>query len=83
MEIYSKNGKLVMKKDFTYDYNEIAIDGNLVILNNQTSCQIYNMAGVLKLNTSFDFTISKIRQGNSPNTLLLTGPLMMKKIKLH
>lgn len=82
MEIYKKSGELVMKKNFTYDYNEVDIDGDLVILHNQNSCMIYNIAGVLKLDTSFDFALSKIRQGNSPNTLILIGPQTMKKIKL-
>lgn len=83
MEIYKKSGKLVLKKNFTYDYNEADIDGDLVILHNQDSCMIYNMAGVLKLATSFDFTVSRIRRGNFPNTLILIGPQLMKKIKLH
>lgn len=83
MEIYKKSGELVMKKNFTYDYKKVDIDGDLVILHNQDSCKIYNMAGVLKLYTAFDFTVSKIRQGNFPNTLIITGPQVMKKIKLH
>lgn len=83
MELYEKSGKLIMKKYFTYDYKEVDIDGNLVILHNQDSCMIFNMAGVLKLKTSFDFTVSKIRKGKCPNTLILTGPQVMRQIKLH
>lgn len=49
MEIYKKNGELVMKKNFTYDYTSVDIDGDLVILYNEDSCKIYNMSGVLKL----------------------------------
>lgn len=83
LEIYKKSGEPVMKKNFTYDYKEVDIDGDLVILHNQDSCMIYNMAGVLKLNASFDSTVLRIRIGNSPNTLILIGPQIMKKIKLH
>lgn len=83
MEIYKKSGELVIKKNFTYDYKQVDIDGDLVIMYNQDSCKIYNMAGVMKLYTSFDFTVSKIRQGSFHNTLVVTGPKMMKKIKLR
>lgn len=83
MEIYKKNGELVMKKDFTYDYTSVDIDGDLVILYNEDSCKIYNMSGVLKLYASFDFTVSKIRRGSFPNTLVVTGPQIMKEIKLR
>lgn len=83
MEIYKKNGELVMKKNFTYDYTSVDIDGDLVILYNEDSCKIYNMSGVLKLYASFDFTVSKIRRGSFPNTLVVTGPQIMKEIKLR
>ena len=83
MEIYKKSGELVMKKDFTYDYTAVDIDGDLVILYNEDSCKIYNMSGVLKLYASFDFTVSKIRRGSFPNTLVVTGPQLMKEIKLR
>lgn len=83
MEIYKKSGELVMKTDFTYDYKGVDIDGDLVILYNEDSCKIYNMAGVQKLYASFDFTVSRIRQGSFPNTLVVTGPQMMKEIRLH
>lgn len=83
MEIYKKTGELVMKKDFTYDYTQVDIDGDLVILYNEDSCKIYNMAGVLKLYASFDFPVSRIRKGSFPNTLVVTGPQLMKEIKLR
>lgn len=83
MEVYKKNGELVMKKDFTYDYTAADIDGDLVILYNEDSCKVYNMSGVLKLYASFDFTVSKIRKGSFPNTLIVTGPQIMKEIKLR
>lgn len=83
MEIYKKTGDLVMKKDFTYDYTEVDIDGDLVILYNEDSCKIYNMAGVQKLYASFDFSVSRIRKGGFPNTLVVTGSQIMKEIRLR
>lgn len=83
MEIYKNTGELVMKQDFTYDYTGVDIDGDQVILYNEDSCKIYNMSGVLKLYASFDFSVSRIRRGSFPNTLVVTGPQLMKEIKLR
>lgn len=83
LEIYKKNGDLVLKKDFQYEYTRADIDGDLVILSNEDSCKIFNMAGVEKLNTTFDFAVSKIRKGGLPGTLVVTGPQVMKEIHLQ
>ena len=40
------------------------------------------MAGVEKLDTVFDFAVTKIRRGRMPNTLLVMGPQEMREIKL-
>lgn len=83
MEVYKKDGTHVLSKNFTYEYTGADIDGDLIILYNEDSCEIFNMAGVQKLHADFDFPISKIRKGRFPNTLVVTGPQQMREIKLH
>lgn len=83
MEVYKKDGTHVLSKEFTYDYTHAAIDGDLIILNNDDSCEIFNMAGVQKLYASFDYAISTVRKGRFPDTLVVTGPQQMREIKLH
>lgn len=83
LELYGKDGTHILSKEFTYEYTNAAIDGNLIILNNEDSCRIFNISGVEKLYASFDFPISRIRKGRFPNTLILTGPQQMREIKLH
>ena len=83
LEVYKKNGDFVMSRDFTYEYTDVDIDDDYIILHNEDSCRIFNMAGVEKLYATFDFTISRIRKGSLPNTLVVTGPQMMKEIKLQ
>lgn len=83
MMIYKPDGSLVFSKAFHYSYTYADIDGDRVILYNEDSCRIYNMSGRLKFEGTFDFTISKIRNGRFPNTLIVTGPQTMKEIRLQ
>lgn len=83
LEVFSADGKHVFSKEFSYEYTEALIDGELVILYNEDSCRIFNMAGVEKLYATFDFPISMVRMGRFSNTLLLTGPQMMREVRLR
>jgi hypothetical protein len=82
LEVYKADGSHVLSKAFTYEYTDAEIVGDLIILHDDHSCHIYNLAGVEKLYAEFDFTISKICKGRFPNTLLVTGPQMMREIRL-
>lgn len=83
LEVFRADGRHVMSKEFTYDYTRADIDGDLIILYNEDSCKIYNMAGVEKLYATFDFPVQQIRKGRFPNTLLVTGAQQMREIRLR
>lgn len=82
MDIYEMDGDPVFSKEFNYPYKYADIDGDNVLLYNEDSCRVYNMAGVEKFSGQFDWTITKVRSGRFPNTLILIGPDTMKEIKL-
>lgn len=83
MNIYNPDGSLVFSEAFHYQYTQADIDGERVILYNEDSCRVYDMSGRLKFEGTFDFPVSKIRNGRFPNTLLVTGPQNMKEIRLQ
>lgn len=83
MNIYNADGSLVFSEAFHYQYTQADIDGERVILYNEDSCRVYDMSGRLKFEGTFDFPVSKIRNGRFPNTLLVTGPQNMKEIRLQ
>lgn len=83
LEVYRADGTHVFSRDFIFDYIHADIDGDLIILYNEDSCRIYNMAGVEKLYAQFDFPVAKIRRGRFPDTLLVTGPQLMREIRLR
>lgn len=82
LHVYRNNGDKVFSAKFSYDYSNVDIDDTRVILYNENSCQIYNMNGKLKFSSEFDFSISRIRSGKLPNSLVVTGPQKMKEIVL-
>ena len=83
LEVFRADGSHVLSQGFTYDYIHADIDGELIFLYNDNSCKVFNMAGGGKLDTTFDFAVTKIRRGRMPNTLLIMGPQEMREIKLR
>lgn len=83
MELYKSNGDKVFSVEFSYGYEHVDIDDDMIFLYNQDSCRIYNCLGILKYEGTFDFTVSKITKGRLPNHMIVTGPQAIKEIKLH
>ncbi|MCD7995197.1 MAG: DUF5711 family protein [Clostridia bacterium] len=83
LKIYDREGTPVFEKSFNYQYTGFDIDGDLVLLYNDSSCKVYNMTGTEKYNGTFDFTVSKVSAGRFPGTLLVMGPQKMTEIKLQ
>ena len=77
------DGAPVLDQTFNFQYSGVNIDGDLILLYNDSGCQVFNLNGVQKFTGSFDFTVSKVSAGRFPGTLLVTGPQMMKEIRLQ
>lgn len=60
LKLYDKEGNQIFEKSFNYQYTGFDIDGDLVLLYNDSSCKVYNMTGTEKYNGTFDFTVSKV-----------------------
>ena len=83
MDLYDMRGEKLFSTDFTYEYEHVDIDEDLIFLYNEASCRIYNSRGILKYEGDFDFTVSKINKGSQPNQIFIAGPQVIKEIKLH
>lgn len=83
LRIYDAEGAELLKVPFNYQYTGFDIDGDLILLYNDSSCQVYNMAGTKKFNGAFDFTVSKVSAGRFPETLLVMGPQKMMELKMQ
>ena len=82
LDVYSAGGKLKFSQPVSFQYKEIDIDGDMVILYNENSCEIYNMSGKCGFSGSFDFTFSAVRAGKMENELIFTGGDTVRSIRL-
>lgn len=82
LDIYRGDGTRICSRAFAYQYRQINIDGDLVIMYNENSCKVYNTAGKERFSGEFDFTISNVLKGPSFNTLMVTGGDKMREIRL-
>ena len=83
IRVFGADGTLALDKTFNFQYSGVNIDGDLILLYNDSGCQVFNMRGIQKFTGSFDFTVSQVSAGRFPGTLLITGPQIMKEIKLE
>lgn len=81
--VYKNDGTLAFSREIDFQYRYMDIDGDNLILYNENSCRVYNMSGVEKFDGTFDFTVSHIRSGRFPGTLIVTGPETMKEIRMR
>ena len=60
LHVYRADGSQVFEIAFSFQYSGFDIDEDLVLLYNDNSCLVYNMAGTEKFKGSFDFPVSKV-----------------------
>lgn len=82
LDVYSASGKLKFSQPFNFQYRDIVIDADMVILYNENSCEIYNMSGKCRFSGSFDFTFSAVRAGKMKNELIFTGGDTIRSVHL-
>lgn len=82
LNVYHSDGSLAFSKGFTYAWQRLDIDGDFVMLYNDSSCRIYSTSGKERFSGEFDFSVSKITRGSRFNTLLVTGGNTMRELML-
>lgn len=83
MEIFHQDGSSAMKKEFNFSYRHASISGDQIILWNENSFQVYNMAGTRRFDGSFEDEIEHIAAGRFSNSYILTSPQKMREITLQ
>lgn len=83
LDIYDLKGKNILSKKFNYEYRKFSIDGNNIFLYADSSCRIYNLAGVEKFAGDLGFNIANIRKGNILGEYIFTGITDIKSIRLR
>ncbi len=83
MEVYRPDGRLVMEKEFNFPYQYVSIDGDQILMWNDSSLQVYNLSGVEKFHGTFDFVISRVMAGRFANSYRIVSPQKITEITLQ
>lgn len=82
LDVYKADGSPAFSKEFNFQFRQIDIDGDFVIMYNENSCKVYSMSGKERFTGEFDFTISKVTRGPQFNSLIITGGDTMRELRL-
>ncbi len=80
LEMYAMNGKQKMSKELDFQYTDMKISGNSVVLYNDTQCQIYSSAGVKKFDYKFNMGITGIVPLDDESMIFVSGKNVQKII---
>lgn len=82
MHIYNKSGDKIMDRGFSLDYTDIKFAGNNILLYNNSTCEIYNLAGVQKFSQTFEEGIVYMTGGTKSNRYLIADTNSIEEIRL-
>ncbi len=82
LHVYSVTGQEVSDTGFTYAWQDIAVDGDFVILRRDEACRIIGVNGKERFDGEFEFGVSVISRGSRANSLLMTGGNTVREIRL-
>lgn len=74
IDVYNESGTMVFSKKFDMEYNDIVLNGDLVIIYNSSECAIYNIQGTEKFGGTFDKSVlTLIPTDNMTKFILISG----------
>jgi hypothetical protein len=82
MQVYTVQGKLKFKKDFSMDYNAVKIERDTIIMHNDAQMSVFNMQGRQKFKGTIREGILSVFKNGSNRYQLLTEK-GLKTIKLR
>ncbi len=82
MKLYNLNGKNVLSKKFSFDYNNIYLTANKIIIYNELECIIYDINGIEKFQYNFGKSISYIFPLREYYRFIVIDDVLMEEIKL-
>lgn len=81
-EVYDDEGNIVETQGFDMDYSNMALNGELLIIYNSESCQIYNKSGLKKFDGKFTGSAITVIPEDSWSKYLVVYSDGMEEIKL-
>ena len=74
LDLYDKKGNLILTKNIDFDYHNILIQKNSVVIYSNTECVMYNLSGREKYEGTFGKSVSLLISTNKSNRfVMVTG----------
>lgn len=83
IDIYDKNGNLILKQNIDIDYQNILIQKNSIVIYNNTECVMYNMSGREKYRGTFGKSVSLLIPTNKNNRFIMISSTSTDIIELN
>lgn len=82
LSLFGADGTSLFTTDFTYAWQKLDIEKDMVLLYNDNSCRIYGTSGKERFAGEFEFPVSKITRGKRFNSLIVSGGDRMRELRL-
>lgn len=83
IEVYDKDGSLVLNQNIDIDYQNILIQKNSIVIYNNTECVMYSMSGREKYRGTFGKSVSLLIPANKNNRFIMVSPASIDIIELN
>ena len=83
LELYGKSGDKISEIGFTLSYNQIRIERERVYINNERSCQIYDLEGHTIFSGGFDRSVRILVPTSRLSRLLAVSENEIDRIRLR
>lgn len=80
--VYKANGTKLSEKLFNFPYTSFEIDGNRILLYNETSCRVYDLRGHEVLAADFPAPVSALKRSGFMGEFLAAGDGKLMKLKM-
>ncbi|MDO4265673.1 MAG: DUF5711 family protein [Eubacteriales bacterium] len=81
--IYKVNGGRLAETLFNFAYTGFEIDGNEILLYNESGCRVYDIRGRERVSADFPMQVSVMRKSGFPGEYLLGGQGRLMKVKMR
>ena len=83
LDLYDKKGNLILTKNIDFDYHNILIQKNSIVVYNNTECVMYSMSGKEKYRGTFGKSVSLLISANKNNRFIMVSSDSIDIIELN
>ena len=83
IDLYDKKGELVLSRNIDFDYQNVLLQKNSVVIYSNTECVMYNFSGKEKYRGTFGKSVSLLISSNKTNRFIMVSADSIDIIELN